>query len=164
MFDFNEPVGFTIFCDDIRQEVGGKTSLIGIYNGVMLIHSTFPATLPKFGFRIEFLEPAQLALERDFTVEFRIYLPGDEDDEPSLLAPLEPEPEQARAALENLPPPTGQRLVAHVISNLVATPFVLKEPGMIRVRAKYKDNDLRCGSLRVIPASGEEAEASPKPE
>jgi hypothetical protein len=27
--------GYTIFCDDIREEIGGKVSLIGIYAGTM---------------------------------------------------------------------------------------------------------------------------------
>jgi hypothetical protein len=37
---------FGTYCDDIRQEVGGKLSLIGCYSGEMLFPH-FPATLPK---------------------------------------------------------------------------------------------------------------------
>jgi hypothetical protein len=37
----------TIFCDDIRQEIGGKISYIGVYSAKMLV-SSFPATLSKF--------------------------------------------------------------------------------------------------------------------
>ena len=36
----------TIFCDDIRHEVGGKFSYIGVYSGQMFVPS-FPITLPK---------------------------------------------------------------------------------------------------------------------
>ena len=28
---------FTLFCDDLRQEAGGKLSAMGIYHGVMAI-------------------------------------------------------------------------------------------------------------------------------
>lgn len=35
-----------IYCDDVRQEVGGKQSLIGVYNSDMILPS-FPVTLPK---------------------------------------------------------------------------------------------------------------------
>lgn len=35
-----------IFCDDIRQEIGNKTSFMGIYNGEMFF-SEFPAYVPK---------------------------------------------------------------------------------------------------------------------
>src|ERR1700743_2371862 len=34
------------FCDDIRAEVGNKTSLMGIYGGDMMVPS-FPAIVPK---------------------------------------------------------------------------------------------------------------------
>lgn len=34
------------FCDDIRFELGGKTSLIGVYGGELLVKS-FPTSLPK---------------------------------------------------------------------------------------------------------------------
>jgi len=36
----------TIFCDDIRQEIGSKLSLMGVYSGVMFV-DTFPVILPK---------------------------------------------------------------------------------------------------------------------
>lgn len=35
-----------IYCDDVRQEVGGKQSLIGVYNTDMILPS-LPVTLPK---------------------------------------------------------------------------------------------------------------------
>src|SRR5438067_2113936 len=150
MFDFDQPVGFTIFCDDIRQEIGGKTSLIGIYESIMIIHVPFPATLPKFGFHIEMFEPANLTLQRDFPIEFRISLPGDEEDKPSLLGTLAADPERAKEAFNNLASrPTAHRPgLAHITTNLVSAPFSLKEPGLIRVRAKYTDDDRRCGNLR----------------
>jgi hypothetical protein len=152
MFDFSEPVGFTIFCDDIREEMGGKGSLIGIYESVMLIHLPLPTALPKFGFHIEILEPAKLALERDFPIEINIHLPGDEDDKPSYFGTVPADPEGARAELDNLPwQPTGTRpLLAHRTFNFIVAPIRLKEPGAIRVTAKYKEDVLRCGSLQVI--------------
>jgi len=35
-----------IFCDDIRHEINGKTSLIGCYTGQMYV-PVFPVTLPR---------------------------------------------------------------------------------------------------------------------
>jgi hypothetical protein len=37
---------YSVFCDDIRSEVNGKMSLMGILGGLMYIPS-FPAVLPK---------------------------------------------------------------------------------------------------------------------
>lgn len=39
---------FAVFCDDIRHEVGNKTSLIGIYNGDLLA-SDLPIFMPRLG-------------------------------------------------------------------------------------------------------------------
>jgi hypothetical protein len=37
----------TVFCDDIRHEVGGKHSYIGVYSGKLFV-PTFPATLSTY--------------------------------------------------------------------------------------------------------------------
>lgn len=42
-------VAHCIFCDDIRLELGGKYSIMGIYSGQMFVASSPPATLPRFG-------------------------------------------------------------------------------------------------------------------
>ena len=42
----NPRVSYCIFCDDIRQEVGGKTSLIGIYHGDMIFPFAKPIDNP----------------------------------------------------------------------------------------------------------------------
>src|SRR5229473_6840352 len=116
----------------------------------MVIHAPFPAILPKFGFHIEILEPAKLALERDFPIEINIYLPGDADDKPSLSGTLPPDPDGTKATHDNLPWRPTRPLIAHVTLNWIASPFPLKEPGAIRVLAKYKSEIIRCGSLQVI--------------
>lgn len=36
----------TVFCDDVRHEIGGKVTYVGIYGGTMFVNS-FPAELPK---------------------------------------------------------------------------------------------------------------------
>lgn len=55
-------------CDDIRREVTGKETLIGVYAGI-IIFPYLPADMPMFSTRIEFetgLESAD-----DLTVELR---------------------------------------------------------------------------------------------
>ena len=37
MIDACPLTAFTLFCDDLRQEAGGKLSAMGIYQGVMAI-------------------------------------------------------------------------------------------------------------------------------
>ena len=47
--------GHTVFCDDIRFEMDGKLTFVGVYaNGVMPTPADFPLTLPKFCFSLIF--------------------------------------------------------------------------------------------------------------
>ena len=50
--------GYSIFCDDIRNEPGGKLSFIGCYNGVILISGQFPLVLPKLCVHTHIFSPA----------------------------------------------------------------------------------------------------------
>ena len=47
--------GFTIYCDDIRSEIGAKTTLVGCYNGLMQIQGVMPVTIPKFGISVHLM-------------------------------------------------------------------------------------------------------------
>src|SRR5271169_3055754 len=73
-----EIYGYTIFCDDIRQEIGGKFSYIGVYNGFMFIHGSLPVTLPKFCLSITFLQRREIL---EANIGLRIFLPGETDDD-----------------------------------------------------------------------------------
>lgn len=42
-----EVVVHTIYCDDVRQEVGGKVSFMGVYNSDLVVGG-FPISLQKF--------------------------------------------------------------------------------------------------------------------
>jgi len=43
----NEPHVFCLYCDDIRHEINGKVSLIGVYQGGMNVHGATPQVLPQ---------------------------------------------------------------------------------------------------------------------
>lgn len=43
----NIPGGSAIFCDDIRDEVGGKVTLVGTYGSDMIVGSEAPIALPQ---------------------------------------------------------------------------------------------------------------------
>jgi hypothetical protein len=46
----DETIGFAIFCDDIREEINSKTTLVGLYGGEMLVAATGPAMIPQLCF------------------------------------------------------------------------------------------------------------------
>src|SRR5262249_23625378 len=76
--------GYSIFCDDIRNEAGGKLSFIGCYNGVIFISGQFPLVLPKLCVHTHILSPASQPFN---SIAVRCYLPGDE--KPSFEEPIE---------------------------------------------------------------------------
>src|SRR6266446_595417 len=79
------PYGYTIFCDDIRDEIGGKVTFVGTYRNALLIHGDFPFTLSQLAMSISFVTQANLRPER---LPLRVYLPGDPEDSPSIVGEL----------------------------------------------------------------------------
>ena len=61
---------FTILCDDIRQEMGGKTSLMGIYDHHIVVPQ-IPHVLPKVCFYTRFSR-----MDGQFKFSFSIVAPG----------------------------------------------------------------------------------------
>ena len=47
----------TLFCDDIRHEMGGKLSFIGVYSDSLFVNA-FPVTLPKLCLFVKVVIPA----------------------------------------------------------------------------------------------------------
>lgn len=62
---------FTLVCDDIREEVGGKASLMGVYNDI--VFQGLPAVLPKLSFAIIL----RGLLKKFSKVDFVVKLPGE---------------------------------------------------------------------------------------
>jgi len=145
-----EIYGYTIFCDDIRQEVGGKITFVGVYSGTMFIHGEFPVTFAKFAFGISLMQRREI-LEPNIQVQ--IFLPGDAEDFPSIGGHIS-EPVEGVVAAETARaverfPKSDERIVA-MHMNLVAAPLVIKESGLIKVRAVRRGDLVRLGSIRVL--------------
>lgn len=64
-------IGTIIVCDDVRVEVSGKETLVGVYNGVVVIPS-FPATMAKLCFRL----PIYADHPFDASMTFQVYSPS----------------------------------------------------------------------------------------
>jgi hypothetical protein len=63
---------FTLLCDDIRQEMGGKTSLMGLYDHHIVVPQV-PFVLPKVCFYTRFSR-----MDGTFKFSFSIVSPGGE--------------------------------------------------------------------------------------
>jgi hypothetical protein len=154
--------GYTVFCDDVRQELGGKTSFIGVYSDTMLVHGEFPLTLPKFGFGISLLQRREIF---EANVEVQIFLPGDGEESPSIALQGSEAVEGAVAAqtaaqVEGLPKGDERIIAMHL--NVIAAPLIFKEPGIMKVRGALRRGDvIRLGSIRIV--SQPQAPTAPTP-
>jgi hypothetical protein len=138
-----------VYCDDIRVEVGGKISLMGVYQSDM-IFPQFPALVPKFCSRI--------------TLRFRV----DERPRESLSIQLSlDEKEIGRLEIgkqqldeQGLPPldpaiPDEDRFLA-IQTVLAFSPFQVEAPCRLRLRAYIDGNEIKGNGLKIREPTPEE--------
>lgn len=90
------PTGLVLVSDDIRYEIGGKNSIVGIYTGTMdFAQPTLPAALPRIAFTIMLRWRDRGDAE---PVAVQIYGPADSDNplaelrlDPKDMPPMDPE-------------------------------------------------------------------------
>jgi hypothetical protein len=139
--------GYSIFCDDIRNEAGGKLSFIGCYNGVIFISSIFPVVLPRLCVHVHIVSPGSQPFS---SILVRCYAPG--GDKPFVEETIEPprQEEQIQLVAHLVPDADAPRYIVAGAS-LIFEPLQLDGPGLIRVRAVIdgETKELQLGSLRV---------------
>jgi hypothetical protein len=146
--------GYTIFCDDIRQEADGKLLFIGVYSGPMIVHVPFPVTLPTFAMSIALLQRRSGFVPN---LGLRIFLPGDADDIPSVQAEMSEVTEGSvasatSAVVDALHPDAQVReedTYITMLAHMKFTQFVIKQPGVVKVRALVRDDMIRLGEMRI---------------
>ena len=139
------PSGYTIFCDDIRHELAGKTTLVGTYSGeliaygegsvtipqlcLLMILRDDPATFPKaLSFRV-----FRQASTRELLLEANVDVPSAPKDA------LQPGPFADADSIKFV----EARLEARF------TPFVVTEPCQLKVRVFSGDDEIRLGALNI---------------
>jgi hypothetical protein len=130
--------GFTIFCDDIREELGGKTSFIGSYRDSLFVHGEFPFVLPKFGICATYVGNRDQAPGE---ITLNVFLPGDDEEKPSISGTLP----AGEASIE-----PGQHYSTE--AKVIFAPLVLPRAGEIKVRFKVNDEIIKAGVLKVDKA------------
>lgn len=136
------PYGFTQFCDDIRQEVGGKLTLVGCYQAELRL-AVIPGALLKLHLLVHYFEDLADSVK---PLELLIFMPGDPDDAPSTRVEI-PSREGAMplAPLES----TGEELRNGIMMPIQISPFQVPREGRLKVRMKRGDDIVRLGSLRI---------------
>jgi hypothetical protein len=144
-----EVYGYTIFCDDVRQEINAKVSLIGVLPPVISVHGPFPFQAQKLCMAVYFYEAHKLALAREHEVPLVVFGPGQTIDNPAMSAIVPRAPKEIlEEALKGPMYISDETLYSIAITILWASPFLIQEPGWVRVRAIYGDEIIKLGSLR----------------
>lgn len=119
-----------IFCDDIRLEVGNKMSLIGCYQGELMVE-TAPTALPKLCALIAATTPKDKPYK---TLTIRVM----KDD--AELARLEiPEAGLTEVAQNNIDATATRKSIS---TALMFAPFVVDKPSVLRVLATTEEGEM----------------------
>ena len=143
--------GFTQFADDLRNEVGGKVSVMGIYLNDLIVNGPAPVMLPKLVILVHYYENINTI---DSDLVFKVSFPGVPNDDalPILeqtykrtdLPKLDPAQEAALRADE------GDEPFYYLRVPFILAPFPILAEGQIKVRCHYDDGSvLKLGRLAL---------------
>jgi len=138
-----KPTGQTIFCDDIRQEIGGKLTFVGVYSNSMIIFTDDERViLPTFSFSSRILIPTKYRFSKA-VVALKIHF----DDADVDVFRSEDIPGDEHAKLNDAKRETDEVSVLALQATL--SPFPL--PGSCRIlsRAYFDKHEVKLGSLTV---------------
>jgi hypothetical protein len=142
------PSAIAVFCDDIRQEIGGKVSFIGIYQQSLISPAPFPMTLPRLCVSVFYahyveddLEPVKIRAKFAVTntTLFEAELPVDH---------LKPKP-----PLINV---TGAKAAALMTRfDLIFSPLAVPQQSTIEIDVIKGKLNLVAGSLELLSSAPE---------
>jgi hypothetical protein len=134
-----------VFADDIREEVGNKRSIMGIYSGEMLIEASGPFHLPKLSIWISYSEPATEPAEN---ITLRVIHWADdqtEDQAKTLFEAVIAREEQ----IANAPTPIKEGALRTIEMVQAFVPFSVSNSGYLAVRIARLDETYRAGAMHI---------------
>lgn len=137
------PTGHVVFCDDIREEIGGKLTYVGVYRNALVISALAPVTLPQLCAAVSLrIEPPAGPL----SVILRI-LRSDSDE---ALFEAQVELEELIAPLHPSPFSDANSVPFFELFFPVRMPsLIIKQDCAIKVRAYIGDDEIRLGAILV---------------
>jgi hypothetical protein len=142
--------GWAVFCDDIRAEIGGKISFIGVYERDCFVHGDFPFTFPKFGIAVRYMEKRGVTTD---SATMRIFLSAT-DREDTVIVEARLPVEEARSSPVDPSIDAAESYLAFS-SNIILAPFVIPHAGILKVRVFCDEEIIKIGALRVQQAQPE---------
>lgn len=139
------PFGYTVFCDDIREESSGKVTLVGSYSGSMIVNGQTPLMIPMLCAQVAVYMDEDAALRGGTLQLCKI----GRDDIKEVLNSV-PLPEVGR---KDLPVAkkvsTDVDMLLAISLSLRITPYQIDEEHLLRMVLIVGDDEYRLGALSV---------------
>lgn len=128
------------YCDDIRQEIGGKITLVGIYSGKCLLQS-IPGVLPKLCIALSMVTPKvdpfrSIQVSAVFAGAEVVRIELDESQIQNIMA--------ANPSID----PTERKAMTLTLMGVIS-PFSVPSAGRLKINVTADDRDLYCEHLEI---------------
>lgn len=133
----------TIYCDDVREEVGGKRSFMGVYSGQLIVQSA-PATLPKLCVIVIISTPVERPLTKCI---IRILKDDDTLAEMPIDSAVLADMQKTLAAQRTPPGLEYHSIMLHAVAQFV--PFPIIHEHILRIRIQTEDEELKGQALEI---------------
>lgn len=148
-----KPFGTTTFCDDIRQEVGGKLTFVGVYTeDMVVVTDELPAMLPTFATHTRIMIPGDMDVSE---VSFRLVAEHDGKTEDIFRG-------DSKAVVMPKPPDDGEAKLLVVNINAGVSPLVIRGSCLMRAIATINGEEVVAGTLNVRVNPPSAANSQPK--
>ena len=136
--------GFSIFCEDIRDEIGGTSSWMGVLKGSLDVIGDFPIMIAKLSVIVKYYETPGA---HNDDLDFRIY---GTDDAVIARVKIENNFREGFSKLETEFSGEGQLISLEIPFEF--SPMNFPKPGTLKVRMFDGAQELKLGSLVVRPS------------
>ncbi|AJR24538.1 hypothetical protein [Sphingobium sp. YBL2] len=141
------PGGYAIFCDDIREELGGKISLMGIYTGELLLQNIvpLPVNLPQICCQVNILmDPEELP--ETISIQLKKFAP---DGSESVVNEFDLPPIRQIAWPERKPSYGQSKPLVFVNGAMKIAPLLIESEYTLRCFATIDGNEHHLGNLTI---------------
>ena len=142
-----------LYCDDIRIEQGGKTTIVGVY-GPHLIVPSFPARLSKFCIYGLLVVPIGTEISGPSTIRILSQTAQSETEKVLSEMPFAFN-DIARAGQKDLFPIVGNPKFLRGTFNLIFGGLEFNEPTALRVIALINGEELRTPGISIVAQPAE---------
>lgn len=135
---------FGIVCDDVRQEIGNKISLMGVYSSSIIVPG-FPIVLPRLAF---VMRARTLASNPFRSLRFLVRRDSEKflESEPS----MEPAPVAIPSFAEHSRDKDPASVYVETVAVLTLAGMQFDGPCTLSMHAITESEELRCGTIQLL--------------